>query len=57
VPDFAWGGASGFITYKLDAACKTASLVMPRRKMEFSEADRQILEAVYHKTASYRNWE
>lgn len=57
VPDFAWGGASGFITYKLDAACKTASLVMPRRKMEFSEADRQILEAVYHKTASCRNWE
>ncbi|MEK0420806.1 MAG: hypothetical protein RLZZ161_657 [Bacteroidota bacterium] len=57
VPDFAWGGASGFITYKLDAACKTAALVMPRRKMEFTHADKEILEAVFERTREWRNWE
>lgn len=57
VPDFAWGGASGFVTYKLDAAFKTASLVMPRRKIEFTEADKEILEAVFDRTKEWRNWE
>jgi UDP-N-acetylglucosamine diphosphorylase/glucosamine-1-phosphate N-acetyltransferase len=57
VPDFAWGGASGFITYKLDAACKTAALVMPRRKMEFTHADKEILEAVFERTKEWRNWD
>ena len=57
VPDFAWGGASGFITYKLDAACKTAALVMPRRKKEFDEVEKGIMEAVFSKSSSYRNWE
>jgi len=57
VPDFAWGGASGFITYKLDAACKTASLVMPRRKKEFDKTEKAIMEAVFSLTAGWRNWE
>jgi hypothetical protein len=57
IPDFAWGGASGFITYKLDAAFKTAGLVMPRRKKEFTEADKAILEAVFERTREWRNWE
>lgn len=57
VPDFAWGGASGFVTYKLDAAFKTASLVMPRRKKELTEADKEILTAVFEKTSVWRNWE
>ncbi len=57
VPDFAWGGASGFITYKLDAACKTASLVMPRRKKEFDETEKGIMETVFSQSSSFRNWE
>lgn len=57
VPDFAWGGASGFVTYKLDAAFKTASLVMPRRKKELTPADKEILEAVFDMTREWRNWE
>jgi UDP-N-acetylglucosamine diphosphorylase/glucosamine-1-phosphate N-acetyltransferase len=57
VPDFAWGGASGFITYKLDAACKTAGLVMPRRKREFDKQEQAIFEAVFESTAKWRNWE
>jgi len=57
VPDFAWGGASGFITYKPDAACKTASLVMPRRKKEFNETEQAIMMAVFETTAEWRNWD
>lgn len=57
VPDFAWGGASGFVTYKLDAAAKTASLVMPRRKKEFDAIEKEILTAVFEMTADWRNWE
>jgi UDP-N-acetylglucosamine diphosphorylase/glucosamine-1-phosphate N-acetyltransferase len=57
IPDFAWGGASGFTTYKLDAACKTASLVMPRRKKQFTQHDENILTAVFEMTREWRNWE
>lgn len=57
IPDFAWGGASGFTTYKLDAACTTASLVMPRRNVDFTENDQKILESVFHMTKGWRNWE
>lgn len=57
VPDFAWGGASGFVTYKLDAAAKTAGLVMPRRKKEFDAIELGIMTAVFELTASWRNWE
>jgi hypothetical protein len=57
VPDFAWGGASGFVTYKLDAAAKTASLVMPRRKKEFDAIEMGILTAVFELTTTWRNWE
>ncbi len=57
IPDFAWGGASGFITYKLDAACKTASLVFPRRKKVFDATEKAILEKVFEITGNWRNWE
>jgi UDP-N-acetylglucosamine diphosphorylase/glucosamine-1-phosphate N-acetyltransferase len=57
IPDFAWGGASGFTTYKLDAASKTASLVMPRRKKEFDETEQAILAEVFEMTKDWRNWE
>lgn len=57
IPDFAWGGTSGFTTYKLDAACNTASLVMPRRKRVFDETEQLILTEVFNMTAVWRNWE
>ena len=57
VPDFAWGGSSGFVTYKLDAAAKTAGLVMPRRKKEFDAIEMGILTAVFELTEVWRNWE
>lgn len=40
VPDFSWGGAQGFVTHKLDAVHKTASLVMPRRKRTYGDFEK-----------------
>jgi hypothetical protein len=30
---------------------------MPRRKKEFDEVEKGIMEAVFSKSSSYRNWE
>jgi UDP-N-acetylglucosamine diphosphorylase/glucosamine-1-phosphate N-acetyltransferase len=57
VPDFSWGGAQGFVDHKIDAALKTASLVMPRRKKELNEVEKGILEAVFEMSKAWRNWE
>jgi UDP-N-acetylglucosamine diphosphorylase/glucosamine-1-phosphate N-acetyltransferase len=56
IPDFSWGGASGFVTYKLDAAKKTAALVMPRRKKDFNKIEELILEKVFEITEEFRNF-
>lgn len=57
VPDFAWGGATGFSTYDLETAHKTASLVLPRRKKEYTGTEKRILESVFHMTSQHRVWE
>jgi UDP-N-acetylglucosamine diphosphorylase/glucosamine-1-phosphate N-acetyltransferase len=54
VPDFSWGGAQGFVTHKLDAVHKTASLVLPRRKREYGEFEKQVMEHAFHMTSSLR---
>ncbi len=58
IPDFAWGGAdSGYRTYKLEEALTTASTVMARRQVTFTDLDKAILQQVFSLTAKYRNWE
>lgn len=57
VPDFGWGGASGFVTYKPEAAILTAERVMARRGLSFSAADKMIFEAIYDNTSALRIWE
>jgi hypothetical protein len=54
VPDFSWGGAQGFVTHKLDAVHKTAALVLPRRKREYGEFEKQVMEYAFQTTASLR---
>ncbi len=54
VPDFSWGGAAGFTTYKLEDTFEVARLVMERRQVEFTETDKEILRKVFELTASYR---
>ncbi|MGC6414366.1 MAG: putative sugar nucleotidyl transferase [Bacteroidia bacterium] len=57
VPDFSWGGATGFITHKMPAVEKTAKLMMIRRKKEFNEGEKEIIHAVFDKTKELRTWE
>ena len=47
VPDFSWGGASGFVPHQMPAVEKTAQLVMVRRSKEFNEVERDILHWIY----------
>ena len=57
IPSFAWGGASGFSTYKTDKAFETAERVMERRNLKFEAQDRLILLRVFEESAKYRAWE
>ena len=57
VPDFSWGGAQGFVTHKLDAVHKTATLVLPRRKREYGDFEKQVMEYAFTITAALRGEE
>ena len=48
VPDFSWGGASGFVPHQMPAVEKTAKLVMVRRNKEFDEIEKSILHWIYN---------
>lgn len=54
VPSFSWGGASGFMTHRLDEALATARKVMARRDVEFSAEDENILRKVFELSVMYR---
>ena len=54
VPSFSWGGNSGFTTYLTKKAFEVADVVMARRKIEFSDQDKAILEHVFEETKKYR---
>lgn len=55
LPDFSWGGAQGFETYRLDKMFETAEQVLKRRNLPFDEVERNILTAVFELTKSYRS--
>lgn len=57
VPSFAWGGASGFTTYKPAKVFEVAEVVMARRNKELSKEDIQVLEALFEAGAEERFWE
>jgi UDP-N-acetylglucosamine diphosphorylase/glucosamine-1-phosphate N-acetyltransferase len=57
VPDFAWGGASGFVTHKLPQMEKTAQLMMQRRKRDYDAEEMGIIRAVFESTQEHRTWE
>ncbi len=54
VPSFSWGGSKGFVTYKTDKAFEVAEVVMARRREEFTEIDKAILEHIFEETKPYR---
>lgn len=57
IPSFAWGGASGFSTYKTKQACDTAESAMKRRNRSLSEAEQMILQHIFELTSEQRIWE
>jgi UDP-N-acetylglucosamine diphosphorylase/glucosamine-1-phosphate N-acetyltransferase len=57
IPDFSWGGPDGYRTYKFAEACETASIVMARRGLVFSELEKAILYHIYDSTARFRTWD
>jgi len=57
IPSFSWGGTNGFTTYKTSKAFETAERMMMRRKKDFDEVEKNILEKVFELTSEYRSWE
>lgn len=54
IPSFSWGGAGGFVTYKLKDAFETTTTVMARRNLELNLTDRKILTTIYELSEKYR---
>jgi len=57
IPSFSWGGPSGYKTNKIGKMLEVAEIVMKRKNVELSEADKTILEHVFHYTDQFRKWE
>ena len=57
IPDFAWGGASGFSTFGMDKFLETAKAVMLRRNQTLNENYQLLLEQVFFSTSKFRTWE
>ncbi len=55
VPSFSWGGPPDqFSTYRLEKALRVARTVMARRDKDLTQADAEMLEAVFEATAALR---
>ncbi len=52
VEHFSWGGMKGDAKFKLEKAFEVAEKVMARRKVAFTEQDKEILAFVYEKQVS-----
>ncbi|MEJ2006366.1 MAG: glucose-1-phosphate thymidylyltransferase, partial [Cyclobacteriaceae bacterium] len=57
IPSFSWGGASGMVTHQLKKAIETADLVMERRKEKLTDADLEIFDQIFERSAEFRVWE
>lgn len=57
VPDFSWGGASGFDTFSIAKSFEVAEIVMKRRGLDLNEIEKEILIYVFNETQKFRTWE
>ena len=55
IPSYSWGGAKGFLIYKLPKVFEVADKVFARRKVKFKKIEKDILTYVYDMTKCYRN--
>ena len=56
VPSFSWGGAQGYMVYTLNKVYETVEKVFARRKLEFSQKEKDILKAVFDRTEKFRKF-
>ena len=57
IPSFSWGGAAGFSTFTMVKFEETAKAVFGRRGLEWTPAEKEILDKVFDLTKSYRIWD
>ena len=57
IPSFAWGGAQGFDTFQTNKVHEMAEAMCKRRGVEYTAADKEIMEHIYTETAPNRFWE
>lgn len=50
IPSFSWGGPLKMMTYNLEKSFDVARAVMARRKISFTDEDREILTYIYNQT-------
>lgn len=55
IPSFSWGGASGFIEYRIEKALEAAARVMERRGIALDKVEEDILRTVFDLTKGYRS--
>lgn len=56
IPSFAWGGSGGYTEYAIKKAFSVADIVMQRRNLNLSDADKAILQHVFEETQQYRKF-
>lgn len=57
IPDFAWGGATGFSTFSYDQFIETARTVMSRRNVNLLPEQEKLYKSIFDQTAKFRSWE
>ena len=55
IPSFVWGGSSGFVEHKFEAAVETARRVIERRGRELGERGEDMLQTVFEQTKEERS--
>ena len=54
IPSFSWGGANGFVDFKLDKAFEVAERVMERRGVKLKAEDRDLLTHVEVESQNFK---
>ena len=57
IPSFAWGGAAGYSTFKLNKMLDTATKVLERRERKLEDIDKKIIKHLFESTEGDRVWE
>ena len=54
IPSFSWGGTAWLRTFNFEKAIEVAERVMERRSLILSEAEKSVLQEIYHRDQKYR---